>query len=105
MPDHLNPGTIDPANQAYPAPRQSQAPRAPASAAAKCSTGELQLPALRVSPAAPSSTIGLPAEIHAGHASHVRSQPATIAETSPRAKNIDAGSNRPGGLPINVIIR
>jgi hypothetical protein len=105
MSDHMNPGTTNPANQSYPAVKSSPAPRAPASASAKSSTGEMQFPALRTTRAAPSPTRGLPAEINAGHASHVRSQPAALAETRPPAKNIDACTNRPGGLPINVIIR
>ncbi len=105
MPDHTNPGTTNPANQAFPAPLPPPAPHAPASTAAKSSTGEMQIPRLHTTKAPPSAILGLPVEIHAGSASQVKPQPAEVAETRPPAKNIDAGKSRPGGLPVNVTIR
>lgn len=80
MPDYTNPGTTNPANQSYPA--------APPPAAPKAKTPQ-----------------GLPAEVNAGHASQVKTLPVAIAETQPRSKDVHAGANRPGGLPINVNIR
>lgn len=105
MSDHCNPGTTNPADQSYPAVVPPAAPQVPASAATKSSTGEIQVPALRASKAAPSTILGLAMEVNAGHASQVHALPIVVAETLPPAKNINADTNRPSGLPINVNIR
>jgi hypothetical protein len=103
--NHVNPGTTNPADQAYPRAAEPQQPAGQASTAATTSDGELQLPSLQPVHAAHSDVRGLPSEINAGHASQVRSQSPKVAETRPPAKNVMADCHHPGGLPTNVNIR
>ncbi len=103
--NHQNPGTTNPADQSYPAVIAPSAPRTPSSASTVNSTGDMQLPSQLTTRAAPSTSRGLAANVDAGSASQVRTQPPTVAETRPPARNITANTSRPGGLPINVIIR
>ncbi len=104
---HTNPGTVDPAAQAYPAAGIDSPPaREKASAALTSSSGELQLPALRPSWAKESPVRGLPAEVMADGQSQVRPVEAAVAETRPPARDVAAGSRRPGGgIPANVYVR
>ena len=101
---HNNPGTTSPADQSFPAVQRSRAVAPPASASAVQSSGELQLPGLRPTQAAASPVRGLAVEVMAGNASQVRAMPPEVAETTPPARDVQAGNNRPGGLPINVMI-
>ena len=48
---------------------------------------------------------GLPADVHAGSASHARTLAPIIAKTTNPAVTVQAGTNRPGGLPTNVYVR
>ena len=103
--NHKNPGTTNPADQSYPAVVSPSAPRSPASSPTVTSTGDLQLPSNLTTWAAPNRSRGLAANVDAGSASQVRSQPATVAETRPPTRNVLADAGRPGGLPVNVMIR
>jgi hypothetical protein len=105
MRDCKNPGTQDPADQAFPAPDTLRRATAPASSAATCSTGEVDLPALRPHLSTPLPGRGLAAEIMADSSSQVRSVAPHVAETRPPARDVRADAGRPGGLPTNVIIR
>jgi len=105
MRDHKNPGTTNPADQAFPACITPQTPATPSSASTTNSTGEQQLPSRLAVWAKPVPGRGLPAEVHAGHSSHVRSSRPAIAATRPPAKDVHAGNSRPGGLPKNVNIK
>jgi len=102
---HSNPGTTCPADQAYPAARQAEIPSQPASAASSSSTGEISRPAVADDVAPQSIARGLPMEVHAGSASQVKSRPPESAEGRPPAKDVHAGSGRPGGLPMNVYVK
>jgi hypothetical protein len=103
--NHQNPGTTNPADQAYPRAAEPTQPTAQASASATTSDGELQLPSLQPVHAAHSDVRGLPAEVNAGHASQVRSQSPGIAANRPPARDVLADCHHPGGLPVNVNIR
>jgi len=103
--NHQNPGTTNPADQAYPAAANPQTAPTQASASATSSDGELQLPAMQAAQAEPSATRGLPDEVHAGSTSQVRKQPPRVVENMPPARDVQAGSHHPGGLPVNVYIR
>jgi hypothetical protein len=105
MSTHTNPGTINPADQAYPAVLPPQLPPTPASAAVVNANGELQLPSMLTVWSAPSSVLGLAANVHAGSASQVRAQAPVTADTRPPARDVHPGAGRPGGLPANVNIR
>ena len=119
---HSNPGTVNPANQAYPAPPSSSS--SIASAAVVNSNGEYQrgnqhrgnLANCGVTSSAPTSPtinangdvcqrldlslapiaaptgLGLPAEVFAGSVSHARSMAPTVAATTPPAVDVHAGS-------------
>jgi hypothetical protein len=100
-----NPGTTNPADQSYAPNLLPSRPQGPASTSAVNSSGDIQLPAQQASVAASGGPQGLPAEVNAGHSSQVRSQPPTIAATYPPARNVQAGTDRPGGLPANVMVK
>jgi len=105
MPDHANPGTVNPADQSYPAVQTDDAPKEPSSAALTTSTGENFFPGVMTTPAKECSVHGLAIEVNAGSVSHVRAMPPEQAVGTPPAKDVNASSSRPGGLPINVYIR
>lgn len=101
-----NPGTVNPADQSFPAAGISPIPPATsARAAGNASNGEIQSPAQGPVWAEPVAGLGLPANVNAGDASQVRQVEASVAETMPPARNVDGGQQRPGGLPANVCIR
>jgi hypothetical protein len=103
---HTNPGTVNPADQAFPPAEISNPTPAPGPrAAGSASNGEIQSPAIGPSHAAPVAGLGLTVEVHAGNASQVRTVEASVAETIPPAHDVDGGRQRPGGLPANVCIR
>jgi hypothetical protein len=105
MPDHANPGTVNPADQSYPSVGTNNLPQEPSSSALTTSTGENFFPGVTASPADQCEVHGLPIEVHAGSVSHVRAMPPTQAVGTPPAKDVNASGSRPGGLPINVYIR
>jgi len=102
-----NPGTVNPADQAFPAAGTNAVPAtSPASASTTSSTGELQLPCLPVSRAAPVPGQGLAKNVRAGDASQVKNLPVDVALALPPAKNVTGGGVHPGtGLAANVCIR
>jgi hypothetical protein len=100
-----NPGTINPADQSYAPNLQPSRPQGPASSSTVNSSGDVQLPAQQASLAACGGPQGLATEVNAGHSSQVKSQPPSIATTYPPARNVQAGTDRPGGLPVNVMVK
>lgn len=103
---HTNPGTVNPAEQAFPpAGISTTTPTPGPRAAGAASNGEIQSPAMGPAWAAPVAGLGLPVEVRAGDASQVRPVEASVAETTPPARDVDGGQRRPGGLPANVCIR
>ena len=105
MPDHANPGTVNPADQSYPAVPTGNLPQEPSSAALVTSTGESFFPGVVASQADACEVHGLAIEVHAGSVSHVRAMaPEKVVGTSP-AKDVSANTSRPGGLAIDVFIR
>jgi len=105
MSDHANPGTVNPADQSYPAVQTDNAPKEPSSVALTTSTGESFFPGVVASPADQCEVHGLAIEVNAGSVSHVRAMPPTQAVGTPPAKDVNTSGSRPGGLPINVYIR
>jgi hypothetical protein len=101
--DHSNPGTVDPANQAYPPALASQT--SPSSAPLAQSTGEQQLPALSQERACASPRgAGLPVEVNASSQNLSRLVAPDQAASSPPA--MEARPNqRPGGLAVEVNIK
>jgi len=100
-----NPGTTNPADQSYAPNLQPSRPQEPASSSLTNSSGDIQLPAQPSTVATSGGPRGLPVEVNAGSASQVRTQPPTVAETFPPAQNILADGDRPGGLPVNVMVK
>lgn len=100
-----NPGTTNPADQSFATREPPSRPQGPASSSLTNSSGDIQLPSQPSTVAASGGPLGLPVEVNAGNSSQVRTQPPTIAETFPPARNILAGNDRPGGLPVNVMVK
>lgn len=103
--NHQNPGTTNPADQSYPPTLRPSTPTTPASSSTINSSGDLQLPCQNTAVAPTGGPQGLPAEVNAGHASQIRSQPAVVAETFPPARSVSANTDSPGGLPKNVNVK
>jgi hypothetical protein len=102
--DHSNPGTVDPANQAYPPALAAQS--SPSSAPLAQSTGEQQLPAASAcwASASPRGS-GLPREVNASSQNLSRPVPPLQAVTSPPAREVQSGNQRPGGLAVEVNVK
>ena len=105
MPDHANPGTVNPADQSYPAVKTDNLPQEPSSAALTTSTGEMFFPGVVAAPADQCEVHGLAIEVNAGSVSHVRAMAPVEAVGTPPAQDVNPSASRPGGLPINVYIR
>lgn len=102
--NHVNPGLVDVSAQAF-APPPGQAPP-PSSAPLTSSNGELQLPASRQTEQSLPTGRGLPANVDVSKQSLVRpSPPQEPTDSRPPARDVAAGNARPGGLPVNVMIK
>lgn len=102
--EHTNPGVVDVSRQAY-APPPGTVPPPSSRAALSSSTGERQYPAARETPRTESTGRGLPVNVDACSQSCVLPSPALVADTSPPARDVSAGARRPGGLPVEVMIK
>jgi hypothetical protein len=101
--DHSNPGTVDPASQAYPPALASQS--SPSSAPLAQSTGEQQVPAASQCWASASPRgLGLPQEVNASSQNLSRPVPPDQAVSSPPATDARP-SQRPGGLAVDVVVK
>lgn len=100
--DHKNPGTTDPSGQAYPPVLPSAS--TPCSCPLTQSTGETQRPAT-VPGRAAASPRGLPVNVDACSQNLSRPVPNTVAAPSPPAKNSRPGERRPGGIPVEVMVK
>lgn len=101
--DHTNPGVVDVTKQAFSPP--PDAPPPPSRAALSSSTGENQYPAARETLRAASTGRGLPADVNVCSQSSVMPSPETVAETRPPARDVSAEDRRPGGLPVEVMVK
>lgn len=103
--NHVNPGVVDVSAQAF-APPPGQAPP-PSTAPLASSSGEVQLPAARQAEPSLTTGRGLPVTVDACKQSLVRpSPPLEPTDSRPPARDVAAGSARPGGgLPVTVMIK
>lgn len=100
--NHTNPGTVDPANQAFPPDLPSRT--SPCTCPLTQSTGEAQRPASVPGRAAP-SPLGLPANVDACAQNLSRPVRTTVAQTSPPASEARPGERRAGGIPVEVMVK
>lgn len=106
MPDHANPGTVNPADQSYPAVQISHLPTEPASSGLVTSTGEGFYPGVVAAPADACEVHGLAIEVNAGSVSHVKAMPPEQAVGTPPVRDVKTNTARPGsGLPANIYIK